>query len=131
MPSRSVWKFTCLSAIFAATSNAQGLTISKAFLSPSATLAREPTIPEPTGKWISPEYKWFFEYPLPLPPQKTSRLSYTNKVTHGTIDYYEIELKPFAKQIYPNLAPTNLVGYDGISPGPQFIMQKGRGMSMS
>jgi len=33
-----------------------------------------PLIPKPNGGWISPEYKWFFEYPLPIPPQKAKKL---------------------------------------------------------
>jgi len=28
----------------------------------------------PRGRWISPEYKWFFEYPLPLSPAKSKTL---------------------------------------------------------
>jgi len=30
------------------------------------------TKPRPTGEWLSPEWKWFFEFPLPVPPTKTS-----------------------------------------------------------
>lgn len=124
------WIIACLSTLVVATSIAQIISPSTAFPPLSATTVREPLISRSIGKWISPEYKWFFEYPLPIPPQKSAKLVYTNKITHGTIDYYEIELKPFAEQIYPNLPPTNLVGYDGMSPGPQFTMQKGRGMLM-
>jgi len=42
------------------------------------------------------------------------------------IDYYEIELKPLEQQVYPGLKPARLVGYDGISPGPTFKVEKGR-----
>jgi bilirubin oxidase len=28
----------------------------------------------PNGEWLSPEYKWFFEYPLPVPPLKQPKL---------------------------------------------------------
>ena len=28
--------------------------------------------------------------------------------------------------MYPNKAATNLVGYDGISPGPTFLIERGR-----
>ena len=50
-----------------------------------------------------------------------------NQTTGAKIDYYEVELKPFKKQIYPNLPETELVGYDGMSPGPTFFMKQGRG----
>jgi hypothetical protein len=43
------------------------------------------------------------------------------------IDYYEVELRSFTKQIYPDLPATPMVGYDGMSPGPTFIMQQNRG----
>jgi hypothetical protein len=26
------------------------------------------------GRWLSPEYKWFFEFPLPIPPTKEKSL---------------------------------------------------------
>jgi bilirubin oxidase len=126
MPSLSTWKIAYVSAFFAASSSAQSISASKTLPTPNVTIVQETSISRPTRNWISPEYKWFFEYPLPIPPQKSSKLTYTNKITQETIDYYEIELKPFMQQIYPNLPPTNLVGYDGISPGPQFTMQKGR-----
>lgn len=29
--------------------------------------------PRQTGGWLSPEYKWIFEYPLPIPPVKTKK----------------------------------------------------------
>jgi bilirubin oxidase len=28
----------------------------------------------PNGEWLSPEYKWFFDYPLPIPPTKQPKL---------------------------------------------------------
>lgn len=46
-------------------------------------------------------------------------------VTGKVINYYEVEIKPFTSQIYPDLPqPAALVGYDGISPGPTFIVPK-------
>lgn len=36
-------------------------------------------------------------------------------------------MKSLEKQIYPNLPATPLEGFDGIVPGPTFVMQKGRG----
>ncbi|KAF2005748.1 hypothetical protein P154DRAFT_318772 [Amniculicola lignicola CBS 123094] len=81
--------------------------------------------PRPTGHWLSPEYKWIFEYPLPIASVKSPKQTF--KAPSGAdIDYYEVELKSHQKQIYPNLPPTDMTGYDGMSPGPMFIMQKGR-----
>jgi hypothetical protein len=53
--------------------------------------------------------------------------TYVNNVTGAIIDYYEIEVRKLEKQIYPNLPPTQMVGYDGSQPGPTFMMRKGRG----
>lgn len=50
----------------------------------------------------------------------------TNTSTGRSIWYYEVEIKPFTQQVYPNLGPTRLVGYDGISPGPTFIIPRGQ-----
>ncbi|CCF32115.1 bilirubin oxidase [Colletotrichum higginsianum] len=78
--------------------------------------------------WESPEYKWLYEFPLPIPPPKKERFPnqpITNPVTGKKIRYYEIEIKEFTQQVYPNLGPAKLVGYDGISPGPTFLMERG------
>ena len=61
---------------------------------------------------------------------KSMRLTYlrTWKNAGGAeIDYYEIELKSLTKQIYPNLPATPMMGFDGMVPGPTFVMQQGRG----
>jgi hypothetical protein len=50
----------------------------------------------------------------------------TNPVTGGPIDYYEIYINQFTQQVYPNKGNAVLVGYDGISPGPTFLIEKGR-----
>ncbi|CAI6332265.1 unnamed protein product [Periconia digitata] len=81
--------------------------------------------PENEPGWVSPPYRWIFEYPLPIPPQKQKRFTWNDHVTGAAIDYYEMELKPFTKQIYPDLPATELEGYDGMSPGPTFAMQRG------
>lgn len=49
----------------------------------------------------------------------------TNPVTGKDIWYYEIEIKPFTHQVYPGKQPAQLVGYDGISPGPTFVIPRG------
>ena len=41
--------------------------------------------------------------------------TWRDESTGAEIDYYEIELKSFQQQIYPNLAATDLQGYDGMS----------------
>lgn len=76
-------------------------------------------------KWDSPDYTpWIFQFPLPFPPIKTPSTSYT-RPDGRRIDFYEINVQKFEKQIYPNLNTTTLVGYDGIAPGPTFHMTKG------
>ncbi|KAB5522929.1 bilirubin oxidase [Coniochaeta sp. 2T2.1] len=78
--------------------------------------------------WLSPEYKWLYQYTLPIPPIKQEKWPATpiyNPVTGNKIKYYEIEIKEFKHQVYPNLKVTTLVGYDGISPGPTFLEEKG------
>lgn len=52
--------------------------------------------------------------------------TYTNATTGQSIDYYEVEVKEFEQQVYPGLKPAKLVGYDGMSPGPTFRMERGR-----
>ncbi|XP_014562388.1 hypothetical protein COCVIDRAFT_32842 [Bipolaris victoriae FI3] len=77
-------------------------------------------------RWNSPEYKWIFQYPLPIPPVKESKFTYTNNVTGAIIDYYEVDVKAIKKQIYPDLPPADMFSYDGHVPGPTFKMRKGR-----
>lgn len=42
------------------------------------------------------------------------------------IDYYEVDILPFSQQVYPGKNPAPMVGYDGMCPGPTFIVEKGR-----
>ncbi|EKG20523.1 Multicopper oxidase type 1 [Macrophomina phaseolina MS6] len=53
------------------------------------------------------------------------RRKYTNPTTGAVINYYEITISPLQQQVYPGLGKANLVGYDGISPGPTFKMERG------
>ncbi|KAH9214067.1 bilirubin oxidase precursor [Leptodontidium sp. 2 PMI_412] len=76
------------------------------------------------GNGPSPAYKHFYEFPLPVPPIATPLATYT-KSDGSNIDYYEIHIKGFTQQVYPELPPTRLVGYNGISPGPTFHMTFG------
>lgn len=94
-------------------------------------------------KWLSPVYTQIYQNPLPFPPVKqkltfasqqafpltcllTPISTYTNATTGIPIDYYEITISEFDQQVYPGKKPARLLGYDGISPGPTFMMEKGR-----
>ncbi|KAL0253072.1 hypothetical protein SLS55_010522 [Diplodia seriata] len=76
-------------------------------------------------QWLSPVYKNFYEFPLPTPPVKEKKATYTNPKTGAAIDYYEINILPLQQQVYPGLGKANLVGYDGVSPGPTFKVERG------
>ncbi|TGZ84437.1 hypothetical protein EX30DRAFT_336970 [Ascodesmis nigricans] len=76
--------------------------------------------------WQSPKYKDFFKHQLPIPPLAVPKATWTNHTTGAAIDFYEIKIKPFKSKVYPSLGKTDLVGYDGISPGPTFKVTKGR-----
>lgn len=56
----------------------------------------------------------------------TRRRTITNPVTSNPIDYYEIYINQFKQKVYPTKGDAVLVGYDGISPGPTFLVEKGR-----
>ncbi|KAK4462353.1 multicopper oxidase, partial [Cladorrhinum samala] len=73
----------------------------------------------------SPEYPLKFQVPLPIPPIKQPKAIFTNNRTGGAIKYYEVEIKPFTRSVYPNLPPTPMVGYDGMSPGPTIMVERG------
>ncbi len=78
-----------------------------------------------TDKWLSPVYNYIFTFPLPIPGRMTRQSTYTNSTTGQRIDFYNINIKKFQRQIYPNLGPANLVGYEGTYPGPSFRIQRG------
>ncbi|KAF2750399.1 Cupredoxin [Sporormia fimetaria CBS 119925] len=75
--------------------------------------------------WESPVYSPLFSKPLPIPPVKQPLKKIINPITGKEIWYYELVIKSFTQQIYPNLKPAQLVGYDGISPGPTFMVPRG------
>ena len=50
----------------------------------------------------------------------------TNPVIGQPIDYYEVNILPLTKQVYPNKGPANLVGYDSVAPGPTFLIPKAK-----
>jgi bilirubin oxidase len=43
----------------------------------NATTSAAPNTTTPTVEWVSPPYKWFFDYPLPIPPVKQPKLFVT------------------------------------------------------
>lgn len=72
----------------------------------------------------SPTYDYIFEVPLPV--GSIAQPKYTQIVNNIPIDYYEVTIKDFDLQVYPNLGPAHLTGYNGSAPGPTFWIQKGR-----
>jgi bilirubin oxidase len=73
---------------------------------------------------LSPQYP-MFSVELPIPPVKEPRFTTTNPANGRQMEYYEIEIKPFSKQVYPGLAEAEFVGYDGIAPGPTIKVPRG------
>ncbi|KAF3001928.1 hypothetical protein E8E13_006759 [Curvularia kusanoi] len=74
--------------------------------------------------WLSPQYKEIFQNPLPFPPDKAHSHEVTNPKTGKVTRFYDIEVKPFKSRVYRNLKEAELVGYDGISPGPTIRTEK-------
>lgn len=87
-----------------------------------ATIAARPTLAK---DWDSPVYKYLYQFEMPIAPIKQPLRSFTFP-NAPPIDYFEVDIKPFEQQIYPNLGKTRLVGYDGRAPGPTFMVQRGR-----
>ncbi|KAM7212959.1 bilirubin oxidase [Rhypophila decipiens] len=75
--------------------------------------------------WLSPVYTWLYQFPLPIPPVKAPSKVITNPVTGNGINYYQVDIHQFSTNVYPNRGNATLWGYDGISPGPTFIMERG------
>jgi bilirubin oxidase len=75
--------------------------------------------------WVSPPYNYLYQFEMPIPPTKQPLQTFT--FPNGPpIDYFEVDIKAFESQIYPNLGKTRFVGYDGQAPGPTFEVQQGR-----
>jgi bilirubin oxidase len=73
---------------------------------------------------LSPQYP-MFSVEMPIPPVKEPKYTTINPANGRTMEYYEIEIKPFSKQVYPGLAEADFVGYDGIAPGPTIKVNRG------
>lgn len=84
----------------------------------------------PSGQWRghgqtrSPAYNYMFQYPLPIPPVATPEFS--KDVDGRTVDFYSLKIEAFEKQIYPDLGPARMIGYNGMVPGETFIVERGR-----
>lgn len=63
--------------------------------------------------WDSPVYSYLYQFEMPIAPVKQPLRQFTFP-NAPPIDYYEVEIKPFEQQVYPNLGKTRLVGYDGM-----------------
>ncbi|KAH9825623.1 Multicopper oxidase [Teratosphaeria destructans] len=70
----------------------------------------------------SPAYNYMFQFPCPIP--EVAEPEYTQTIGGRTIQFYSSTVEPFTKQIYPNLGPAHLVGYNGTVPGPTYIIEK-------
>ncbi|KAJ1336168.1 bilirubin oxidase [Microdochium nivale] len=75
--------------------------------------------------WESPVYNQIYQNPLPIPPQKQPFRTFTNPINGKPIWYYEVVIQKFQQQVYPGKQPAKLIGYDGIAPGPTFIVPIG------
>jgi hypothetical protein len=67
--------------------------------------------------WQSPVYNHFYQFPMPVPPTKEVKFTFTSPTTGLPIDYYEVVITELTRQQYPGLLATPQVGYDGIVPG--------------
>jgi len=76
---------------------------------------------------ISPSLARPFAVKLPIPAIKLPITTYTNPQTNSQIDFYEVKITPFTKKFFPDIAGpgATLVGYDGVEPGPTFLIAKG------
>lgn len=90
---------------------------------------RGPEAPPP-GQWRgngqtrSPAYNYMFQYPLPIPPVATPEFS--KDVDGRTVDFYSLKVEALEKQIYPDLGPARMIGYNGQVPGETFVVERGR-----
>ena len=71
----------------------------------------------------SPTYNYMYQYPLPIPSIATPEFEET--VDGRNVQFYNVTIEPFTQQVYPNLGPAHLVGYNGLAPGPTYYIEKG------
>ncbi|KAG9229152.1 bilirubin oxidase precursor [Amylocarpus encephaloides] len=75
--------------------------------------------------WKSPVYTNTFAAELPIPTVIKPSTSYTNTENGRITEFYELEIKSFERQIYPDIKATTFWGYNGLAPGPTFKVTKG------
>ncbi|KAK5126555.1 hypothetical protein LTR85_009489 [Meristemomyces frigidus] len=63
-----------------------------------------------------------YQYPLPIPT--VAQPEFTETVDGRTVQFYSVSIEPYTKQVYPNLGPAHLVGYNATSPGATFYVPK-------
>jgi bilirubin oxidase len=64
-------------------------------------------------------------YPHSLDRLLTHPSSYTDRKTGTKIDFYEVKIREFTQNLFPDLGDATLLGYDGMAPGPTFRVKKG------
>ncbi|KAL7271847.1 hypothetical protein RUND412_005363 [Rhizina undulata] len=92
----------------------------------AATVALLPLLVTAQTPRRSPAYNHDFEFPLPIIPVKQPSATYTNPETGVPIDFYEVKIQSFTRNLFPDLGNASLIGYDGIVPGPTFKVERGR-----
>ncbi|KAK3720181.1 hypothetical protein LTR37_004005 [Vermiconidia calcicola] len=65
-----------------------------------------------------------FENKLPIPA--IAKPEFSEEIDGRTVDFYSMTIENFDKQIYPDLNPSHMVGYNGMAPGPTFFVDRGR-----
>ena len=92
-----------------------GMLSSAAFLIPAQPLFADAVRDRlPTSRLPAP-----FQNPLTLPPDLAPVRS------DATTDYYQITMQQAPVQIVPGLPPTQIFGYNGITPGPTIRVKRG------
>ncbi|KAK5767356.1 hypothetical protein LTS12_002509 [Elasticomyces elasticus] len=71
----------------------------------------------------SPAYNYMYQNPLPIPAVAVP--DFTDVFDGRTVQFYTCTIEPFTKQVYPNLGPAHMTGYNGTSPGPTYSIPRG------
>ncbi|CAK4030650.1 hypothetical protein AC579_6322 [Lecanosticta acicola] len=97
---------------------------------PATWPQRRPDWPQGRSEWRgagqsagSPTYNYIFQFPLPIPA--VAQPAFTETINGKTVQYYETTVSSFQRQIYPNLGPANMIGYNGTAPGPTYMIPRG------
>ncbi|KAK3674832.1 hypothetical protein LTR78_005176 [Recurvomyces mirabilis] len=71
----------------------------------------------------SPAYNYMFQNPLPIPAVAVPE--FTETFNGRSVQFYTSTVEPFTKQVYPNLGPAHMTGYNGTAPGPTYLIPRG------